>query len=220
MYLTRMYLNQHRRGAARLMASPQRMHAAVMSSFPPDVAATDSGRPLWRVDCQEDRVALMVASPDEPDMSHLVEQAGWQTGEMWQTRPYGPFLESLDAGQRWAFRLNANPTYSGRKEGWHDTKPRGHTTAKHQERWFLERCARWGFEVPDGPTGDSDLRIVDRRTLRFRRNDGHVTLTTATYEGLLVVADAALLRNALKLGVGRGKAYGCGLLTLAPLGVS
>jgi CRISPR system Cascade subunit CasE len=39
----------------------------------------------------------------------------------------------------------------------------------------------------------------------------------ATYDGILTVTDPALLRRALCHGVGRAKAYGCGLLTLAPV---
>lgn len=217
MYLTRMYLNMRRREAVRLLSSPQRMHAAVMSAFPPSDGESE-GRVLWRVDRYPDRMALFVLSPDEPDMSDLVLQAGWQSGEMWQTRPYGPLLGSLEIGQRWAFRLMANPTYSGRREGWADTKPRGHTTVKQQEQWLLDRCARWGISVPDGPADSRELRISDRHTVRFRRGNGQVVLATATFEGLLEIDDADALRRVLTDGVGRGKAYGCGLLTLAPTG--
>ena len=218
MYLTRMYLNARRRSAVRLLASPQRMHAAVMVSFPPVDDDDVQGRTLWRIDRQGDRTALIVASAREPDMSCLVEQAGWQTGEMWQTRSYGPLLESLCAGQVWAFRLTANPTYAGRREGWSDTKPRAHTTVGQQEQWFKSRCGGWGFAIPNGDDDSPEFHVAERDTLRFRRGGGHVVLATATYEGLLEVTDPELLRRALTAGIGRAKAYGCGLLTLAPAG--
>ena len=35
MFLTRVYLNPYRRGCRRLVLSPQRLHAAVLASFPP-----------------------------------------------------------------------------------------------------------------------------------------------------------------------------------------
>ena len=38
--------------------------------------------------------------------------------------------------------------------------------------------------------------------------------STPSFEGLLRVTDAALFREALTRGIGRGKAYGLGLLTL------
>jgi CRISPR system Cascade subunit CasE len=45
------------------------------------------------------------------------------------------------------------------------------------------------------------------------RRDVH--LRTATYDGLLDVTDPDALRRTLTGGIGHGKAYGCGLLTLA-----
>lgn len=217
MYLTRMYLNWRRRSAMKLLDSPQRMHAAVASCIPPDAQVPQSGRVLWRVDRDADRVALIVVTPREPDLALVVEQAGWQTGEMWQTRSYTPLLAALDVGQAWHFRLTANPTYSGRKPGWNDTKPRGHTTVKQQERWLLDRSAKFGFEIPDGPAGCSGLSISERNTLRFQRAGRQVVVTAATYGGTLQVTDPELMRSALVNGIGRAKAYGCGLLTLAPV---
>jgi len=196
------------------------MHAAVQSAFPPGAIPEGEGRALWRIDKSDNATALIIASPVEPDLTHLVEQAGWQTGEMWQTRPYRPLLDSLATGQRWAFRLVANPTYAGRKAGWEDTKPRAHTTVKQQEAWFLARCESWGFEVPDGPMGVSELRVAERETLRFARNQREVTVAKAAYEGVLDVTDPDLLRTALTAGVGRAKAYGCGLMTLARIGAT
>jgi CRISPR system Cascade subunit CasE len=52
---------------------------------------------------------------------------------------------------------------------------------------------------------------------RFRRQHATVTLTRATFEGQLVVADPHALRKTLTAGLGSAKAYGCGLLTLAPV---
>nr|WP_246421854.1 type I-E CRISPR-associated protein Cas6/Cse3/CasE [Nocardiopsis mwathae] len=37
-----------------------------------------------------------------------------------------------------------------------------------------------------------------------------------SYDGRLIVTDPAAFTAALKEGIGRAKAYGCGLLSLAP----
>ena len=42
-----------------------------------------------------------------------------------------------------------------------------------------------------------------------------MTLALATFEGVLEVTDPDALRHGLVHGIGRGKAYGCGLMTLA-----
>lgn len=220
MFLTRMALNPRRRGARSLMASPQALHAAVMAGFA-NGHASDAGRVLWRLDSYTaHRVVLYTVSPDKPDFTHLVEQAGWPTTETWDTRSYDSLLESLACGQRWQFRLTANPVRSGRREGWADTKPLGHVTVKQQEHWLLDRSRAAGFQIvpclnaPDDNI-DLDFAVVERSIRRFRRKDGQVTIATATFEGNLEVVDADALRRTLIWGIGRAKSYGCGLMTVA-----
>ena len=42
-----------------------------------------------------------------------------------------------------------------------------------------------------------------------------VTINRTVYEGVARVTDPDALRRALVAGIGRSKAYGCGLMTLA-----
>lgn len=217
MYLTRMHLNPARRQTRLLLASPQRMHAAVLCSFPPmQSSAEDAGRVLWRVDetRSSHTIALWVSSPARPDLTHLVEQAGWPTAnDPWQTQSLVPLLDRLQKGQEWVFRLTANPVRSVRPEGGGRGKRYGHVTVEQQEGWLRDRSAGAGFEVLlAGVTG--------RRQVSFtRRSDGaerSVTFRQATFDGVLRVDDPTLLRDSLVSGIGRAKGYGCGLLTLAP----
>lgn len=219
MFLTRMPLNPRRRGAAPLLSSPQAMHAAVLAGFA-DPAVGGEGRILWRIDTHQDhRVLLYVVSPQAPDFTHVVEQAGWPTTETWLTRPYAPLLNKVAPGQRWQFRLTANPVHAGRRPGWSDTKPMAHVTVKQQEQWLMNRAEKWGFRLAparDSESGDGfALAVVERETRKFRRGNAIVTLGVATFEGQLEVTEPAVLRHTLTHGVGRAKAYGCGLLTLA-----
>ncbi|WP_107657483.1 type I-E CRISPR-associated protein Cas6/Cse3/CasE [Nocardia suismassiliense] len=220
MFLTRMQINPRRRGARILLSSPQALHAAVCSGFA-DATPSDEGRILWRLDNYgPHRVILFVASPDKPDFTHIIEQAGWPTTETWDTKPYERLLDRLTVGQRWQFRLTANPVHSGRREGWTDTKPLGHVTVRQQQQWLLDRASRHGFKIQprqadNAVDGELELLITDRGVRRFPRGDKRVTISTATFEGLLEVTDAAALKNSLSFGIGRAKSYGCGLLTLA-----
>jgi CRISPR system Cascade subunit CasE len=112
----------------------------------------------------------------------------------------------------------------------------GHRTAAAQLNWFLKRTERWGFTVPearidapvpgladtaaDATTCPSrEVRITARDRLSFSKGDRGrpVVLYTATFEGHLRVTDPTLLTARLLGGIGPAKAYGCGLLTLAPL---
>lgn len=119
----------------------------------------------------------------------------------------------------------------------------GHRTVAYQLQWLLDRVVGWGARVPaartdqvaldhdgnstlmdtrpttgvEGVSEPPDVRVSGRRRLSFQRKGaGWVTLQQVTYEGHLVVEDADRLRDVLLSGVGKAKAYGCGLLTLAP----
>lgn len=254
MFLSRFRVNTARPGSRRLLSSPQALHAAVMASFPTllpsDPPPPNAPRVLWRLDTQaRAEVLLYIVSPDRPDLTHLVEQAGWPTAADpdhpgWQTRPYTPLLDKLTTGDRWAFRLTANPVHTTRRNSSEPRKITAHLTPVHQMRWLLERQEQCGFRIlekedgqrllPSGTThqgkhehhGDRyEVAVRDHKALSFakaRSASAHpqgrpVTLVTVTFDGRLEVTDPDVLRRTLTQGIGRAKAYGCGLITLAPL---
>lgn len=202
------------------------MHAAVLASFPEPPTGDLAGAPrvLWRLDQDRERVYLYVVSPAEPDFAHLAEQAGWPSTERGTSKPYGGFLDRLEVGQQWAFRLAANPTrYVPAKDGGR-AKRLAHVTVAQQEQWILERAERHGFRVTTTEASGEgrsvsvpEVAVTRRATRAFSRNGApdQVTLGTAQFDGRLEVVDAAMLRAALITGIGPAKAYGCGLLTLA-----
>lgn len=221
MFLTRFQINPARRGARRLLSSPQVLHAAVRAGFAaPEDHERDGARTLWRLDAPTPTtVHLYIVSPGRPDLTHLVEQAGWPTTESWVTRDYGPLLDGLRPGQEWAFRLTANPSHSGRKTAdAKETQRFGYLREEEQVGWLTGRAARLGFTVASQQDGRPNVRLHRRQTYSFKRGLGTVTLTTATYDGVLRIGDADTFRRALTRGIGHAKAYGCGLLTLAPAG--
>ncbi|WP_225844913.1 type I-E CRISPR-associated protein Cas6/Cse3/CasE [Streptomyces sp. HPF1205] len=232
MFLTRFRINTARREGRELLGSPHRMHAAVAMSFP-DLPSRDGDGPrvLWRVDRNSSaEVLLFLVSPGRPDLTHLVEQAGWPASQTagWQTYDYSPFLGRLTEGSTWAFRLTANPVHAIRRKEGEPTKRTAHITPRHQAAWLLAKQESAGFAVVETPAdkrvlqhGDEHQLVVrDQRALRFAKASEQrtVTLTTVTYDGLLRVTDPAALRRTLTQGLGKAKAYGCGLMTLAPVG--
>ena len=219
MFLSRMFLNPRRRDARRLTADPQAMHAAVMSAFPPD--AHDAGRVLWRIDDDADRLSLFVVSPTMPSFDHLQEQAGWSNQPTWDVRPYAQVVDRLMKGQEYSFRLAANPVRI--VTGDDGVKRRhAHLTAPQQLSWLIDRSDRLGVEFPsatgllEGEPSIAEVAVTGREQLRFRRQGHPMTLTRVRYDGQLRVVDPAALRAVMIDGIGKGKAYGCGLLTLAP----
>ena len=228
MYLTRMPLNAARWETRRLMASPYRLHAVVEAAFSPGMATSDGdGRVLWRLDKRTDKPQafwLYIVSPEKPDLTHVVEQAGWPVHErLWETKDYRPFLDRLENGQRWEFRLKANPVRKVRKDK--GRRPdesvvgtlQGHVTVKQQVEWLMSRAEAHGFELPLDANEKPAVIVSQRNREVFRRGSDEVTLSTAVYDGTLTVTDADLMRATLCQGIGRAKGFGCGLLTIAPV---
>lgn len=237
MYLTRFRINTSRSDARYLLGSPHRMHGAVNMSFPTPSAQDASGpRVLWRVDGDTPAETLLyIVSPTRPDLTGLVEQAGWPAADEpgWTSFAYEQFLTALAADDTWGFRLTANPVHNVRhqhsKEG-DPTKRAAHRTPRHQMRWLLDRQERAGFEIVRKPVenqlterGDEhELIVRDQRALQFRKapaktSRDDVRFTRVTFDGRLRVTDPDAFRLTLTHGLGKAKAYGCGLMTLAPV---
>ncbi|MEV2199579.1 type I-E CRISPR-associated protein Cas6/Cse3/CasE [Streptomyces fradiae] len=124
------------------------------------------------------------------------------------------------------------------------TKRAAHVTPRHQIGWLLKHQERAGFAVLGRPAADEsapaemhyDVMVHDRTPMQFgkpsgaetgtsrpgRSRDGRaakapdVRLTRATFDGRLRITDLAAFRRTLTHGLGKAKAYGCGLMTLAP----
>lgn len=239
-YLSRIWINPLRKQSQRLLSQPQAMHAAVLGGLPTEQVEE---RVLWRLDIDEPRrPALLVLTRSRPSWEHLVEQASWPSAVRPQaeTRDYTPLLEQVMPGSTFAFRLTANPSQSCKQPvkptraqiEMTERAPRashrlGHRTVEHQMAWLLQRAESWGVRFPcssaateedDPPPADVRITARSRRSFQRRARDPRVVLQVVTYEGHLVVEDAERLRHFLVAGIGRAKAYGCGLLTLAPSG--
>jgi CRISPR system Cascade subunit CasE len=80
--------------------------------------------------------------------------------------------------------------------------------------WFCERAvSNWGFTVVP-----EHLQVEDTEILRFTgRNRNRITLARTTLQGVLEVTDTGRFRAAFAAGLGRGRAFGCGLLQIVPL---
>ena len=205
MYLSRVELDPTRRSTMAALAAPQKLHGAVESAF-----TGERRRRLWRLDQLGEKLYLLLLSEERPDLTALCAQFG--TGAPPETRPYDPLLERVTAGSCWQFRLTANPTRSKKDSA--DHTARG--TLKpcylevEQEEWLWAQAAKHGFAVSEGA-----FAVTRKQTYQFKKNGTRpVTLLAVTYEGVLQVTDPEAFKALLCEGVGRGKAYGLGLMTI------
>jgi len=129
-------------------------------------------------------------------------------------------LDSLKVGQRFRFRLRANPCVT------RDGKRLGLLRLEEQEKW-IEGKARWhGFSLPRLTSFDLsessqerlDVRISQEQMIRGKQHAGNgIRIYAVLYDGILAVTDPDIFRVALQTGVGHGKVMGLGLLSVAPI---
>ncbi|MFC6880175.1 MULTISPECIES: type I-E CRISPR-associated protein Cas6/Cse3/CasE [Actinomadura] len=245
-YLSRVRINPLRQQSRQLLTNPRAMHSHVCAAVPatPDTERQlwrlDTDNPH-----RPQLIALTRSKPDWTHLVEAAGWPAADDGKPW-VADYTPLLAQLAIGREFAFRLTANPvqnvprpperTVQDGTDPRPQDKPRpsvrtGHRTAAHQLNWLLKRTEKYGFQIPaartdpgleilplDNSTAAPDVRILRRDRLSFTKaKRRHVVLHVATFQGRLQVTDTDLLTRALLNGIGPAKAYGCGLLTLAPL---
>jgi CRISPR system Cascade subunit CasE len=77
------------------------------------------------------------------------------------------------------------------------------------DNWWTRRAQAAGLTVIAGRS-----ETLDSVSGESRR--GKVRHAITRFDGVAVVTDADAVREAVVTGIGRGKAFGCGMLSLAP----
>jgi CRISPR system Cascade subunit CasE len=85
-------------------------------------------------------------------------------------------------------------------------------TQSNLNDWFLRRQIDWGFEADP-----SNLEILDTGVEEIRKQEHLIIFNKATFKGVLRVTDRKGFIRSFENGIGRGKAFGFGLLQLQPL---
>ena len=211
MYMTRMRLNPSKPGTKKAFKCPSLFHGAVENAC----GLTDD-RKLWRVDRAKGAHYLMIVSSREPDLASAAMQFGFPYEvHPWESQQYDDSIRKIKKGSKWHFRLTANPTKSISPSDGAKTRGvvRACTEADTQIDWLLRRAEKNGFHVEK-----EDVKITGTKWYQFSKGPaaGHrVSLMSVVYEGTLEITDPILFANALISGIGRGKAYGQGMLTIA-----
>lgn len=194
--------------ARRDIASAVGLHHRVMSLFPDGLGATarQAARVLFRLDEGPGGHHILVQSAVEPDPTRLDPLYGRA-----RTKELTPLLSALRPGALVHYRITANAT---RKLGKNTTAGRPKQLVplhgQEAEEWWARQAERAGLR----------LRTVQSTALSDatgRRRDSHaVTHARTRFDGLAEVRDPGALTEHVAAGIGRGKSYGCGLLSVAP----
>ena len=191
---------------------------------------------LYRVEADQrpGLVTLLVQSGQPPNWAHLLPGYLLSLGD----GPANPSSKRVDGiytdlrdNITLVFRLRANPTRKiDTKSGPNGERRNGRRVPLRDDAahiaWLRRKGEQHGFTLlsteinPDLP----DVRSTNPSAVTGRKgptdpSEGarRLTFSSVLFEGRLRVTDAAALRAALLGGVGSGKAYGFGLLSVAPV---
>lgn len=204
MYLSRLTLDAQHPDARRDLANPYEMHRTLSRAH----AASAESPPqpfLWRLEANPptaDSAVLLVQSALGANWQGLNAQSGYAL-EILPNKPVD--LERLiQSGGRYRFRIQANPTVTRDGKRW------GLAREEEQLAWLDRQGDKHGFKVLACIRAASE-RLQARHATTGRR----ITVQSALFEGRLEATDPAGLRQAILTGIGHGKAWGLGLLSVA-----
>jgi CRISPR system Cascade subunit CasE len=204
MYLSQIILNDRDRKVRHDLSNIHNLHRSIMQAFP-DVEQKRV-RADWQIlfRLEPDSNVLMVQSELEPDwgklpLTYLTQQ---------QCKPFQPEVSLFPVDRLLRFRLKANPS----KRDKETRKTVGLYYQPDQEAWFSRQATQHGFSV-------EGLDIIPAANLWGTKEKGQpqIKIHTALFQGVLKVQDPDLFAKAVRQGIGKGKSYGCGLLSLSKL---
>lgn len=128
-----------------------------------------------------------------------------QFGEVQTRIVHADFL----AHERYAFEVTLNPGKRDQQTG-KVVPVRGREGI---EQWFKERASKsWGFRV-----NPENLQTEQISVQTFEKSGKAITHGSATLKGELTVIDKDRFTRSFTRGIGRGRAFGFGLLQIVPL---
>ncbi|WP_339098041.1 type I-E CRISPR-associated protein Cas6/Cse3/CasE [Deinococcus sp. VB343] len=213
LYLSRLFLNDHDRQATADLRSAYSLHQTVRWAFPnagkENAPLPDGERILWRNDGPQ---GILVQSVTRPDWDAVLQLHPDYLRDV-QVKPFN--LTGLQAGQTLAFRLKANVTVSRFRDGQDKqsdprTKREALRGAREQVEWLERQGERGGFRLVG-----TDIAQSGNVRLYKKQGGAPMTLFAVTFEGLLQVEDPIQLAQTVQHGIGKAKALGFGLLSLA-----
>jgi len=239
MFLHRFHLNLRCKEVRRDLANPYELHSTLCRAFSETDRKCPQGEFLWRLEPETDSNGcprVLVQSRSLPEWSRIGIQ-GWfaQVPDPAIDLSSRLKLELFQAGQKFRFRLRANPCVSRQgkrlglfqleeQEAWIDRKGR------EQHGFLLPRLASFGLEQSSPER--IDVRVSQEQMLRGSRRDGsNISIFSVLYDGILTVIDPLQFRLTLlggnkkegdkekeiNMGVGHGRAMGLGLLSVVPV---
>jgi CRISPR system Cascade subunit CasE len=164
-------------------------HRLVMAGFP--AVSSSTPRSDWKILFRHDGSSTLIQSIIPPDYSRIVAP------ELISQRKY---TISIVEGTEYRFRMAVNAIAR---------QPRtGRDLPCELSTWLANRCIGAHFTAMSA-THDPLTEVTGKRRVHVNRY---------SIDGFLVAENADRLLGVVSDGIGRGRAWGCGLISLVPIG--
>ncbi|RSS32573.1 type I-E CRISPR-associated protein Cas6/Cse3/CasE [Streptomyces sp. WAC08241] len=223
-YLTRVQLNPRSREAARDLTDVQNLHRRAMSLIPDQLGSAETRQAsglLYRLERTPRAHTLLLQSYAPLDLDALPVGYALATDDRDLTR----LLHWLAPGRTVRYRIDAQPYRSlpspvddRDTEGRRKRGTKIHIFGDDAITWWHRKATQAGLtttsgvlatQQPDVTGWKDDPRETGKRI--------HIYGKRTRFEGTATITDPDALRTAILQGVGRNRAYGAGLLSIAPL---
>lgn len=226
-FLSRLVLSPRSRDVRRDLRDCYQLHRTVMSGFPHVDA------PRARAECgvlhrlefsRRGQATLLVQSAIEPDWGQLPDGYAADAPANPAVKQVGALYEDVVRPNAvFRFRLVANPTRKipsfdseGRRKKNGTRVPIRDETARLG--WLQRKADAGGFEVLTtelGLASQASVQQLDQPSHGSRKSGDRVTAEGVEYQGRIRIVDELKFLATLRNGIGSGKAYGFGLVSIA-----
>ena len=166
-----------------------------------------------REDCPQS--IILMQSDTKPDLEYAFQNAPGLLS-YWQTRELNI---TPRCGMHYRFRLLSNPTKKQSMEGRKNSRRVALIGEDLQRNWLERAGEKHGFSINSvivQKSGFKQGRKHEYKDSQYKAEHA-IKLAAVQYDGLLTVTDTGKFSDALHNGVGPGKAFGCGLLSVIPV---
>ncbi|OGQ98399.1 MAG: type I-E CRISPR-associated protein Cas6/Cse3/CasE [Deltaproteobacteria bacterium RIFOXYD12_FULL_55_16] len=221
MFLHRIHLDPRCREARRDLADPYQLHSTLCRAFSAPDSKCPVGEFLWRLEPETDpagRPRILVQSRALPDWAGIGVKSWLAQADPAIDLRDRLKLDSLKVGQRFRFRLRANPCVT------RNGKRLGLLRLEEQEAWIARKGQQHGFALPpmasfdfaEASSARVDVRVSQEQMLSGKQHSGNgIRIYSVLYDGVIMVTAPDTFREVLQAGIGHGKAMGLGLLSVA-----
>ena len=227
MFLSKVILNPRDKITYNLVPDIYNQHRFIMSSFPdhfeqdPSAAGSQASQGvLYRLESisKMNSPYFLVQSEKKPDWNktqalHKTEICCMISNE---------WAPSFMVGSSYRFRIRANPTICCVRRGENGVRQKsvrkGLFSEEEQETWLEHVGNTSGFKLRSAITIRSLGKCTGYQTAKQQdQKKRTITCYMVDFDGTLKITDPLQFTDAYRRGIGRGKAWGCGLISLAKI---